>query len=48
MVEIRVAHLEDVPACIELATVVVGVKRSRVLVQAALERQELLVERRGD
>jgi N-acetylglutamate synthase-like GNAT family acetyltransferase len=43
MVEIRVAHLEDVPACLELAKVAVGVKRSRVLVQAALERQELLV-----
>lgn len=43
MVEIRVARLEDVSPCVDLAEVVAGARWSRVLVHAALERQELLV-----
>jgi len=43
MVEVRVARLEDLSPCVDLAEMVAGARWSRALVQAALDRQELLV-----
>ena len=39
----RTARSEDVPACVDLAEAVVGPRRSGPFVQAALNREELLV-----
>ncbi len=41
--EIRAARPEEAPRCIDLAEAVVGGRRSGGLVQAALDRQQLLV-----
>ena len=41
--DIRLARPEDVPRCVDLAESVVGAQRSGGLVQAALDRQQLLV-----
>jgi ribosomal protein S18 acetylase RimI-like enzyme len=41
--EIRAARPEDVPRCVDLAESVVGAQRSGGLVQAALDREQLLV-----
>ncbi|MGH7319650.1 MAG: GNAT family N-acetyltransferase [Candidatus Rokuibacteriota bacterium] len=43
MVDVRIAYADDVAACVDLAEAVVGVRRSGVVVEAALDRQELLV-----
>ncbi len=43
MNDIRIASPEDVPACIALAEAVIGARRSGPLLQAAVDRQELLV-----
>lgn len=43
--DIRIACPEDVPACVDLAEPVIGPKRSGPFVQAAMDRQELLVVR---
>jgi len=47
MIEVRPARLEDVAACVELAAGLAGPPRSRLLVQGALERRELLVAEAG-
>jgi ribosomal protein S18 acetylase RimI-like enzyme len=41
--EIRAARPEEAPRCIDLAESVVGARRSGGLVQAALDREQLLV-----
>ncbi|MFQ5520568.1 MAG: GNAT family N-acetyltransferase [Candidatus Methylomirabilia bacterium] len=43
MPDIRTARPEEAPACVDLAEAVAGARRSGRLVQAALDRQELLV-----
>jgi len=45
MVDIRVARADDVAACIDLAEVVIGARRSGPFVQAAVDYQQLLVAR---
>ncbi|MBI3456380.1 MAG: GNAT family N-acetyltransferase [Candidatus Rokubacteria bacterium] len=42
-VDIQVARPEDVPTCIDLAEAVIGGRRGGPLVQAAVDRQQLLV-----
>ena len=41
--EVRPAHPEEAPRCIDLAEAVVGGRRSGGLIQAALDREQLLV-----
>ncbi len=43
MVDIRVALADDVAPCIDLAEVLIGARRSGPFVQAAVDRQQLLV-----
>ena len=43
MADVRIARPEDVAACVDLAEILVGPRRSGPLVQAALDRDELLV-----
>jgi ribosomal protein S18 acetylase RimI-like enzyme len=43
MVDIRMARWEDMPTCVDLAEAVIGPKRSGPFVEAAMDRQELLV-----
>lgn len=43
MDDIRIARPEDVPVCIGLAEAVIGARRSGPFLQAAVDRQELLV-----
>ncbi|MFQ5829253.1 MAG: GNAT family N-acetyltransferase [Candidatus Methylomirabilia bacterium] len=43
MTEVRIGRPEDVPACVDLAEAVVGPAQSGPFVQAAYDREELLV-----
>lgn len=43
MAEVRIARAEDVPSCVDLAEAVLGARRSGPFIQAAMDRQELLV-----
>jgi ribosomal protein S18 acetylase RimI-like enzyme len=45
MADVWFASPEDVPGCVDLAEAVVGAQRSGPVVQAALDRQQLLVAR---
>lgn len=45
MIEVRIGHPEDVPACVDLAEAVLGPTRSGPFVQAAQDRRELLAAR---
>lgn len=47
MATIRIARAEDVPSCVDLAETLVGPRRNGPLVQAALDREELLVADAG-
>ncbi|MBI2555549.1 MAG: GNAT family N-acetyltransferase [Candidatus Rokubacteria bacterium] len=43
MVEIRSAQFDDVPACAALAVELIGPRRGRAFMEAAVDRQQLLV-----
>jgi len=43
MADVRIAHAEDLATCVDLAEPVVGARRGAPLVQAALDRKQLLV-----
>ncbi|HEV8307265.1 MAG TPA: GNAT family N-acetyltransferase [Methylomirabilota bacterium] len=48
MIDVRAARPEDVASCIDLAEAVIGPTRAGPFVQAASDRQQLLVATRSD